>query len=166
MCIACLGVAMVEGKDVNHGNIVALTRDPWWIMRLIHYPARGVHVSSATSSGGGSADVDREHGNGASTAGGAGGAGGAPPPPPPPGGGGGGISNVDNDDGHATKIVDEGDGCGVHTDYGLLTIIGSQTPGVSALEVRDVEGRWLRADPPEGMFALIIPQQSSLHLSS
>lgn len=135
---------MVDGKGVNYGDIVALTRDPWWIMRLIHYPARGVHESSTESSGGGSADVNRKNdGASAAAAAGGGGARGGDDN----GGGGGGY-------GHAAKMLDEGDGCGVHTDYGLLTIIGSQTPGVSALEVRDVEGRWIRAEPPEGTFVL------------
>ena len=41
--------------------------------------------------------------------------------------------------------------CGEHTDYGLLTIV-NQEPTVSALQVKNAEGRWVDAPPLSGAF--------------
>lgn len=93
-------MATALGSDGH--QLSELTNDPWWTMRLIHYPA-AQSGSSKNSNGG--------------------------------------------DDGSVEPV-----GCGAHTDYGLLTIIASATPGVQALEVQDVGKRWVKAAPPAGAF--------------
>ncbi|XVE87079.1 hypothetical protein DITRI_Ditri18aG0087500 [Diplodiscus trichospermus] len=42
-------------------------------------------------------------------------------------------------------------GCGIHTDYGLLTLI-NQDDDITALEVRNLAGEWIPATPIPGTF--------------
>ncbi|XWS29793.1 hypothetical protein CRYUN_Cryun24cG0060900 [Craigia yunnanensis] len=42
-------------------------------------------------------------------------------------------------------------GCGIHTDYGLLTLI-NQDDDITALEVRNLSGEWIPATPIPGTF--------------
>lgn len=95
---------MAVGLGDEHGHLQALTRDPWWIARLIHYP-------------------------------------------PSPG---------------QQAPTSDPIGCGAHTDYGLLTIIGSETPGMHALEVLDTHGQWVKTAPPSGAFTCNIGDMMAL----
>ncbi|XP_047958480.1 probable 2-oxoglutarate-dependent dioxygenase At3g50210 [Salvia hispanica] len=42
-------------------------------------------------------------------------------------------------------------GCGAHTDYGLLTLV-NQDDDITALQVRNIDGDWILAEPVPGTF--------------
>lgn len=50
--------------------------------------------------------------------------------------------------------MEVGDGCGIHTDYGCLTIVNQDAAG--GLEVQTVDGRWIEGKPVDGAFAINI----------
>eukprot|EP01065_Artemidia_motanka_P020450 TRINITY_DN24487_c0_g1_i1.p1 TRINITY_DN24487_c0_g1~~TRINITY_DN24487_c0_g1_i1.p1 ORF type:complete len:354 (+),score=50.60 TRINITY_DN24487_c0_g1_i1:83-1063(+) len=83
--------AVCASLGVPNDRVSAWTRDPFWVMRAIHYPDRDTVPAGD----------------------------------------------------------DWGDGCGVHTDYGLLTfVLSDDTPG--ALSVQALDGSWHTVDPPAG----------------
>ncbi|KAK9109276.1 hypothetical protein Sjap_017336 [Stephania japonica] len=49
------------------------------------------------------------------------------------------------------RIAENHIGCGAHTDYGLLTLV-NQEDDISALQVRNRSGEWIRAVPIPGTF--------------
>ncbi|KAI3426983.1 hypothetical protein D9Q98_006927 [Chlorella vulgaris] len=51
--------------------------------------------------------------------------------------------------------------CGEHTDYGLLTLVFAE-PGVTALQVKSAEGRWLDAPPMPGAVVVNIGDMFSV----
>ncbi|XP_017975047.1 PREDICTED: probable 2-oxoglutarate-dependent dioxygenase At3g49630 [Theobroma cacao] len=57
-----------------------------------------------------------------------------------------GISLVDGQDVQENEI-----GCGIHTDYGLLSLI-NQDNDITALEVKNLSGEWIPATPSPGTF--------------
>lgn len=103
-----------------------VSRDSYWVMRLIHYPAPAPAPAPPASS------------TGSSGTGGSGGSGSV---------GQGSVADaVEGED-------EDGIGCGAHTDYGLLTFL-NQDPGIEALQVENRDGDWINAMPPPG--ALIV----------
>ncbi|XP_021275364.1 probable 2-oxoglutarate-dependent dioxygenase At3g50210 [Herrania umbratica] len=68
-----------------------------------------------------------------------------------------GISLVDGQDMQENEI-----GCGIHTDYGLLSLI-NQDNDITALEVRNLSGEWIAAIPIPGTFVCSVGDMLKLN---